>query len=203
MRNATIEFDSAGNMMGVHAVYASARDWARFGLLYLQDGILHGRRILPAGWVRYSTTPTLDTGYGAGFWLNTSHAPVPVWGFQWGLPGVPPDTFMGRGYMAVGRDRPLGEWSLRASGFHTRTLARRRAWESLVKMSSTPFMLSAPSASHEARHRARDPGAARTKAASRHNQAAPRRQRACSCQSATSDSIVTSSTTFPCSSYSS
>jgi CubicO group peptidase (beta-lactamase class C family) len=102
MRDATIEFDGAGDMMGAHAVYASARDWARFGLLYLNDGVVGRRRILPEGWVRYSTTPTLSGGYGAGFWLNVTNASVPKWKFPWGLPGVPADAFMGRGY--------LGQW---------------------------------------------------------------------------------------------
>jgi CubicO group peptidase (beta-lactamase class C family) len=99
MRRATIEFDGSGTMMGAHAVFASARDWARFGLLYLRDGEAGGRRILPAGWVKWSTTPTGTSGYGAGFWLNNKNTPVPKWGFAWGLKGAPADAFFARGYM--------------------------------------------------------------------------------------------------------
>ncbi|MEO1590602.1 MAG: serine hydrolase, partial [Cyanobacteria bacterium J06632_22] len=52
-----------------------ARDWAKFGLLYLQDGCWQGERILPSGWVDYSTTPgQIDPRYGAHFWRQVPFA---------------------------------------------------------------------------------------------------------------------------------
>jgi CubicO group peptidase (beta-lactamase class C family) len=72
--DAIMESDPAGNFIGSSYLYATARDYARFGLLYLNDGVINGERILPEGWVKYSTTAASASNgeYGAFFWLNKS-----------------------------------------------------------------------------------------------------------------------------------
>lgn len=94
MQHVTMELDGAGTPVGSTRMLASARDWARFGTLYLDDGVAHGRRILPAGWVRYSTEPTLDSDYGAGFWVNTGNAANAHRRIS---SGMPVDTFYASG----------------------------------------------------------------------------------------------------------
>ena len=77
MRSAVFEPDASGTLVGSSYVYASPRDWARFGLLYLQDGVWQGERILPEGWVAYSSTPTPTAPlgqYGAHFYTNPANA---------------------------------------------------------------------------------------------------------------------------------
>jgi CubicO group peptidase (beta-lactamase class C family) len=76
MTSAAPRFDEAGTFIGSSFCFATARDFARFGLLYLRDGQWDGRRLLPAGWVDYARTPThqqaecVDGPYGAHWWLG-------------------------------------------------------------------------------------------------------------------------------------
>jgi CubicO group peptidase (beta-lactamase class C family) len=73
MRSATPEFDEAGTWVASSYVRATARDFARFGLLYLRDGVWDGARVLPEGWVSYGRTmvsvdPADNAPYGAHWW---------------------------------------------------------------------------------------------------------------------------------------
>ena len=97
MRHVTLEFDATGTPIGSSHMLASARDWARFGLLYLNDGVAGGERLLPPGWVDYSAAPTPGSeryGYGAGFWTNRGDGEGQRYRIAQGLPA---DAFMARG----------------------------------------------------------------------------------------------------------
>ena len=75
--DAIVEFDAAGTYLGGSLVWASARDFAKFGYLYLRDGVWDGQRLLPEGWVDFARTDpdaTEATVYGAGFWLTPENA---------------------------------------------------------------------------------------------------------------------------------
>jgi CubicO group peptidase (beta-lactamase class C family) len=84
MQGAVFEPDQAGTFLGSSHLFASARDWARFGQLYVDGGMAGDRRLIPEDWVDYVTTPTRPSthsrrgdvfwepgrsAYGAGFWL--------------------------------------------------------------------------------------------------------------------------------------
>ena len=90
MRSAVLQPDASGTFVGSSFLYASARDWARLGLLFLRDGTWRGEQLLPESWVRYSLTPTTEAPqqeYGAQIWLKL---PVSANG---GEPPMPSDAF--------------------------------------------------------------------------------------------------------------
>jgi YVTN family beta-propeller protein len=92
VRNAVLETDAWGNFIMTGFDYLSARDWARFGLLHLHDGVWQGQRILPEGWTTFVSTPAPADpthGYGGMFWVNRGHA--------WA--GVPEDAYRADGAM--------------------------------------------------------------------------------------------------------
>ena len=78
IRGADPRFDAAGNFIASSFLFATARDFARFGLLYLRDGRWDGERLLPEGWVDYarSVTPGSEGQYGAHWWLATDSSGI-------------------------------------------------------------------------------------------------------------------------------
>lgn len=96
MHHSLLEPDASGTYVGSSYVCATARDYARFGLLYLQDGVWNGERILPAGWVQESITPapaiTGSAAYGYQFWLNSTGNGQRV------IKSAPTDLFYADGY---------------------------------------------------------------------------------------------------------
>jgi CubicO group peptidase (beta-lactamase class C family) len=98
MHHTLIEPDASGTFVGSSYGYASARDWARFGLLFLNDGIWNGERLLPEGWVKYSSTPAraADIGqYGAQWWLNAGASNDPARCYH---PGLPNEEYGAEGF---------------------------------------------------------------------------------------------------------
>ncbi len=88
--DAVFEVDPSGTIVGSSYLYATARDYARFGLLYQNDGVLNGERILPEGWVKYTTSAASASNgeYGSLFWLNKGKK----------FPLAPDDMFMCEGH---------------------------------------------------------------------------------------------------------
>lgn len=86
-----LESDTAGTFIGSSFAIATAYDWAKFGQLYLDDGVWDEKRLLPQGWREYVTRHTPQSGansYGAGFW-TIEHSD---------LEGLPKDTFYANGF---------------------------------------------------------------------------------------------------------
>jgi CubicO group peptidase (beta-lactamase class C family) len=99
MASAQPEFDAQGTFIGGSLVYATARDFAKFGLLYLRDGVWNARRVLPAGWVDFARakTPASNSDvYGAGWWISPRAGDgVPIRNFT---PASPRDLFSAQGH---------------------------------------------------------------------------------------------------------
>jgi CubicO group peptidase (beta-lactamase class C family) len=98
MTSAVFEPDAAGSFIGSSFAFMTARDWARFGELFRQDGVWNGRRLLPEGWVRYATTPTpwAPLGqYGAHWWLNAGEPGAPE---RRPWPPMPAEAYAARGH---------------------------------------------------------------------------------------------------------
>lgn len=90
MNSAIVETDMAGNFVGSSYGWATTRDWAKFGLLYLHKGNWNGEQIFDESWAKYVSTPTNTSNgqYGAQFWLNTGGR----------FPSAPKDMFYASGY---------------------------------------------------------------------------------------------------------
>ncbi len=81
MTSATARFDDAGTFIGSSYVYATARDFARFGYLYLRDGVWNGQRLLSSPWIagaveQHATDPETQHGYGRHWWIWKSRPGV-------------------------------------------------------------------------------------------------------------------------------
>lgn len=97
MHNVTLEFDGRGVFVGSTFVYATARDYAKFGELYRNDGVApNGQRILPPGWTEWSRRSTLGASYGAGFWTNDGGGPFARLRIKNGFPG---DGYFASGFL--------------------------------------------------------------------------------------------------------
>ncbi|WP_456422534.1 serine hydrolase domain-containing protein [Lutibacter sp.] len=90
MHSMVIETDLAGNYVGSSYGWATPRDWAKFGLLYLHKGNWNGEQLLNESWIDYTATPTNSSNgeYGAHFWLNAGGV----------YPNAPKDLFSCNGY---------------------------------------------------------------------------------------------------------
>jgi CubicO group peptidase (beta-lactamase class C family) len=78
IRNPEPRFDAVGTFIGSSFCFCTPRDFARFGLFCLRDGVWEDRRLLPEGWIDYARTPTfqqpggeIDGPYGAHWWLDS------------------------------------------------------------------------------------------------------------------------------------
>jgi CubicO group peptidase (beta-lactamase class C family) len=89
MTSATFETDATGTFVGSSYMYATARDWARYGLFLSQGGVWRGQELLPPGYVAMMAAPVAASGGEYG------HGLVWLWGTDAVAPGKNPDTAFG------------------------------------------------------------------------------------------------------------
>lgn len=98
MHSAVFEVDVSGAQVGSSYFYATARDWARFGLLFLNNGSINGQQLLSPEYVAFATTP-IDQApkgiYGGQFWLNAGDFAEPG---ERLLPEAPRDVYLASGF---------------------------------------------------------------------------------------------------------
>jgi CubicO group peptidase (beta-lactamase class C family) len=94
---AVLETDADGTWIGSSYLWASTADWARLGLLMLQDGRWGERQVLPPGWLARAATPAVAHGEGRGYGAQTWLIGHPTEGDCRGH-GLPPDTLAMRGH---------------------------------------------------------------------------------------------------------
>ncbi len=100
MKSATLETDEHGTPVGSSYMYATPRDWARYGELLLQDGIWEGQEILPRGYVAMMASPVAPSGgeYGHGMvWRWATHSDTPGENPDAAF-GIPEDAFWMSGH---------------------------------------------------------------------------------------------------------
>ena len=90
MTTAVLESDNSGTLVGSSLAWASGRDWARFGQLYLDHGRWNGKQLLPANWVERARTASRGSKgeYGAHWWLSRRKS----------RRDLPKDSFSAEGY---------------------------------------------------------------------------------------------------------
>ncbi|HAO14396.1 MAG TPA: serine hydrolase, partial [Tenacibaculum sp.] len=90
MNSMLVETDMNGNYVGSSYAWATPRDWAKLGLLYLNNGSWNGEQLFDKDWVDYATTPTPTSNgwYGAHIWLNAGNR----------YPDIPKDMYSFNGY---------------------------------------------------------------------------------------------------------
>jgi CubicO group peptidase (beta-lactamase class C family) len=151
IRRFVLETDAYGNFILTGYNFGTARDWARFGMLYLNRGVWNGERLLPEEFVDFVRTPAPawpNREYGGFFWLNTPHPDDPQRGGR--LPTLPPDTYLASGagdqstYIIPSRDLVIVVMSHRGRASRARNEREERTLGLVVQAVDPTWKWTAP-----------------------------------------------------------